>query len=141
MFYKGILQGHNTVFVAESIAKLANKMNVVVSTVSRGLNGLPSPHYKFSIISEEEYLRIVNEKKAARVVSSTTKKNDPNVFIFANILKIKKLKQFKEIQEFYKNDAKKMQSELAKARVILNTQKFHNYTFEWCRLNNNYKRI
>lgn len=69
MFYKGILRGHNTVFVVDSIVKLANKMNVVVSTVSRGLNGFDSPHYKFSIISEEEYLRIVNEKKAARVVS------------------------------------------------------------------------
>ena len=141
MFYKGILRGHNTVFVADSIAKLANQMNVVVSTVSRGLNGFDSPHYKFSAISEEEYLRIVNEKKAAKVISSTFKKDDPNVYIFANILKIKRLKQFKEIQELYKNDAKKMQTELAKARVILNTEKFHNYTFEWCRLNNNYRRI
>ena len=141
MFYKGILRGHNTVFVGDSIVKLANKMNVVVSTVSRGLNGFDSPHYKFSIISEEEYSRIVNQKKSAKVISSTIKKNDPNVFIFANILKIKRLKQFKEIQEFYKNDAEKMQTELAKARVILNTQKFHNYTFEWCKINNNYRRI
>lgn len=62
MFYKGILRVHNTVFVGDSIVKLANKMNVVVSTVSRGLNGFDSPHYKFSIISEEEYLRIVNQK-------------------------------------------------------------------------------
>lgn len=141
MFYKGILQGHNTVFVAESIAKLANKMNVVVSTVSRGLNGFPSPHYKFSIISEKEYLQIINEKKAARVVSSTIKKNDPNVYVFANILKIKRLEALRQITECHKNDAKKMQTELAKARIILNTQKFHNYTFEWCRLNNNYRRI
>ena len=114
MFYKGILRGHNTVFVAESIGKLANQMNVVVSTVSRGLNGFDSPHYKFSMISEEEYLRIVNEKKAAKVISSTIKKNDPNVYTFANILKIKRLEQFKEIQEFYKNDAKKCKLSLQK---------------------------
>ena len=64
MYYKGIIKNiEGAVFIAETTKNLANQMNITEPTIYRGLNGLKSPRYEFSVISKEEFLRIKNEQK------------------------------------------------------------------------------
>jgi hypothetical protein len=144
MFYKGIIKANNKVFVANNKKKLASEMRVVVATVSRGLDGFNSPHYEFSIIPEEEYLQILKIQKNHTILESIPNsllKNNLSIFKFANILKNERIKELTKIKELYKDDLKTMQNELAQARLALYIQKMQNYTFMWCELNNNYKKI
>ena len=51
------------------------------------------------------------------------------------------MQEIKHIKELYKDDEQKMKIEIGKAKVLLHTIKFNGYTMQWCRLNNNYKKI
>lgn len=145
MFYKGIIKNiEGAVFIAETTKNLANQMNITEPTIYRGLNGLKSPRYEFSVISKEEFLRIKNEQKiqkTAKLCKNISIRHDTNVLAIAKHLLFKRMQEIKHIKELYKDDEQKMKIEIGKAKVLLHTIKFNGYTMQWCRLNNNYKKI